>query len=164
MLRTRSIASAFAIASLALTTGCATILGGGGSQAVSVRSDPAGATFVVRSSSGLQMSSGTAPQQVTLARKNEYEIEFSMPGYQTQRLSLLKGLNGWVWVNLLGNIFVGGIIDVVSGAAWKLEPSIVDIKLTKAAGRDDYSAANVRMYDKRGRLIGNFDVPMVRTE
>jgi hypothetical protein len=165
MLRSRRLLLSFSLLALTTSTGCATILGGGSTQAVSIRSDPAGSTFVVRSSSGLQMSSGTSPQQITLARKNEYEIEFSSPGYQTQRLSLLKGLNGWVWLNLVGGGILGGVIDVVSGAAWKLEPSIVDMKMVKAAGRDDgYAEMQVRMYDKKGALIRELTLPMVPTE
>ena len=165
MFRSRRLMLSLSLLAVATTSGCATILGGGSTQAVSIRSDPAGATFVVRSSSGLQMSSGTSPQQITLARKNEYEIEFSSPGYQTQRLSLLKGLNGWVWLNLVGGGVIGGVIDVVSGAAWRLEPSIVDMKMVRAAGRDDgFAEMQVRMYDKKGALIRELTLPMVPVE
>lgn len=159
----RRILTSLAAGVLVLSTsGCATLLGGGPTQAVSLRSDPAGATFVVRSSSGLQMSSGTAPQQITLSRKNEYEIEFSAPGYQTQRLSLIKGLNGWVWLNLVAGGVVGGAVDVISGAAWKLEPAIVDIKMVSAAGRDDSDVVlEVKMYDRKGTLLRELTVPMV---
>lgn len=147
-------------------TGCATVLGGGSTQAVSIRADPAGTAFIVRSSSGLQMSSGVSPQQVTLSRKNEYEIEFSSPGYQTQRLSLLKGLNGWVWLNLVAGGFVGGAIDVISGAAWKLEPALVDMRMVKATRSDDLAEMQmqVRMYDKKGVLLRELTIPMVPVE
>lgn len=149
---------------LVTTTGCATILGGGSTQAVSIRADPAGTAFVVRSSSGLQMSSGVSPQQITLSRKNEYEIEFSSRGYQTQRLSLLKGLNGWVWLNIVGGGLLGGAIDVISGAAWKLEPAIVDMRLVKTNGSEDMAEMQVRMYDKQGKLLRELTIPMLPAE
>jgi hypothetical protein len=165
MARFRSV---FAVPVLAIalvaSTGCATVLGGGSTQAVSIRAEPAGTAFVVRSSSGLQMSSGVSPQQITLARKNEYEIEFSSPGYQTQRLSLLKGLNGWVWLNIVGGGVLGGVIDVISGAAWKLEPAIVDMRLVKASGSEDMAEMHVRMYDKQGKLLRELTIPMLPAE
>ena len=74
-----------------LVSSCATILGGGTTQPVSVVSEPAGATFTVKSSSGLQMASGKTPQTITLPRKNEYQVEFSVPGYQTQSVALAAG-------------------------------------------------------------------------
>jgi len=71
-----NIARSICITALAISvTGCATILGGGSSQALGISSDPVGARFTVKSSSGIQMASGAAPQTVTLPRKNEYQIE-----------------------------------------------------------------------------------------
>lgn len=159
--RLRSLAG---LAALLVTTGCATVLGGGSSQAVSIRSDPQAATFSIRSSSGLQMASGVTPQQVNLARKNEYEIEFTMPGYHTQRLSLIKGLNGWVWLNLVAGGLFGGAVDVISGAAWKLEPAIVDIKLVKSASSKDNAEVQIQLFNKEGVLLRQLQVPMVPVE
>ena len=47
------------------------------------------------------MASGATPQTIKLPRKNEYQIEFKVPGYNSQSVPLTKGLNGWVWGNLL---------------------------------------------------------------
>jgi hypothetical protein len=55
-----------------------------------------GATFAVKSSSGIVMSQGKGPQTIRLPRRNEYQIEVAAPGYQGQSLALTKGLNGWV--------------------------------------------------------------------
>jgi hypothetical protein len=164
MLAARFLRGSFIAIVAVLVTGCATVLGGGSNQAVSIRSDPVAATFSIRSSSGLQMASGQTPQQVTLARKNEYEIEFSMPGYHTQRTSLTKGLNGWVWLNLVAGGVVGGAIDVISGAAWKLEPSIVDIRLVKSPGGDGDVSVDIKMFNKNGLLIRELTIPMVPVE
>ncbi len=113
--------------------GCATILGGGSSQALGISSDPVGARFAIKSSSGLQMAAGNAPQTVTLPRKNEYQIEFTAPGYQTQSAALTKGVNGWIWGNLMVGWVLGFAIDFISGSAYKLEPAQVQIAMVRAS-------------------------------
>jgi len=53
----------------------------------------------------MQMASGTTPQVIQLPRKNEYSIEFSVPGYRSQSIALTKGVNGWVFCNfIIGSI------------------------------------------------------------
>lgn len=95
---------------LILTSGCATILGGGPSQSVSVAAEPSGTSFVVKSSSGLQMAAGTAPQIILLPRRNEYQVEFTVPGYQPQSVVLTRGVNGWIWGTLVIGWIVGFIV------------------------------------------------------
>src|SRR5690606_32499732 len=75
---------------------CATIAGGGSNQAVTVQSTPAPASFTIQSSSGIQMAQGTTPTTVRLPRKNEYQIQITMPGYHPQTAVLTKGINGWI--------------------------------------------------------------------
>src|SRR5688500_16257916 len=106
----RSLRLPLAAVATLITSACATIAGGGTSQGVSVSSEPAGASFVVKSSSGLQMASGATPQTIKLPRKNEYQIEFKVPGYNSQSVPLTKGLNGWVWGNLIIGWVPGFII------------------------------------------------------
>ena len=138
-----------------LVSSCATILGGGTTQPVSVVSEPAGATFTVKSSTGLQMASGKTPQTITLPRKNEYQVEFSAPGYQTQSVALVKGINGWTWGNLVFGWIIGFAVDFLSGSAYKLEPSSVQISLVKQA--DEQGAIQlfgvVRQLDAGGRVL-----------
>ena len=64
-----------------------------------------------------QMASGTTPQMVRLPRKNEYQIEFAVPGYRSQSVALTKGVNGWVFGNFLIGWIPGLIIDFVTGSA-----------------------------------------------
>lgn len=150
---------AFALA----VNGCATILGGGSSQAVGITSEPVGARFTVRSSSGIQMASGAAPQTVTLPRKNEYQIEFTAPGYQPQTTALTKGVNGWIWGNLVVGWIVGFAIDFISGSAYKLEPALVQISLVRAA--DEAGVLQlfgvVRQLDAKGSVLFEQRVLMV---
>lgn len=135
-------------------TGCATLFGGGSSQAVNLTSEPTAAGFVVKSSSGLQMAQGKTPNTIQLPRKNEYQLEITAPGYQPQTMVLTKGVNGWVWVNLLGPALVGFAIDFVSGAGWKLEPALVNVSLQKGNGDDvDGMYSRITVKNSEGRVL-----------
>lgn len=142
------------------TQGCATIVGGGTSQHVAIGSQPVGATFVIKSASGVQFASGASPQTVTLPRKHEYQIEFSAPGYQPQMLPLTQGINGWFWVNLLFGGLVGMVVDGVDGAMHKLEPAIVNISLQRGPGDSLFGVVQER--DSKGHVISERRVELHR--
>lgn len=137
---------------MATMTGCATILGGGSAQTVDLRVEPTSASYVVRSSTGLEMASGTGSQTLRLPRKNEYQIDVKAPGYQTRTVAISKGTNGWVWGNLVVGWLVGFGVDFLTGSAFKLEPSMVQISLGKATA-DGSLPASVRFMDDAGRLM-----------
>jgi hypothetical protein len=144
---------------------CATIAGGGTSQGVSISSEPSGAAFAVKSSSGIQMASGTTPQIVKLPRKNEYQIEFSVPGYRSQSVALTKGLNGWVWGNLIIGWVPGFIVDFASGSANKLEPSLVQVTLQRGvAGAEEGKLFGVvKQLDSSGRIVSEQKIELQPT-
>jgi hypothetical protein len=148
--------------SLFTLSACATIVGGGSSQPVSIQSVP-GAQFTIRSSSGIQMAAGQAPQTVTLPRKNEYQIDFTAPGFQPQTVALTKGTNGWVFGNLIFGWIIGFVVDFASGSAYKLEPAQVNISLVAkvAANGQTETDALVALYDAKGKLIRELSLPMV---
>jgi hypothetical protein len=159
----RSLRLPLAAVATLITSACATIAGGGTSQGVSVSSEPAGASFVVKSSSGLQMASGATPQTIKLPRKNEYQIEFKVPGYNSQSVPLTKGLNGWVWGNLIIGWVPGFIVDFASGSAHKLEPSVVQVTLQRGVAGDEAGKlfGIVKQLDASGRVVGETRVEMV---
>ena len=138
------------LSSLPFAGGCATIVGGGPHQAVTVQSAPAAANFTIQSSSGLQMAQGSTPSTVRLPRKNEYQIQISMQGYQPQSTALTKGTNGWIWGNLLVGWIVGFGIDFLTGSAYKLEPALVQVTMQRV---DEDTYAIIRIYDASNRLI-----------
>jgi hypothetical protein len=135
--------------------GCASMFGGGSNQALTISSDPSGAHFVIKSSSGLQMADGVTPQTLRLPRKNEYQIEVTLDGYKPRTLALTRGTNGWIWANLfLGGIF-GLIIDFSTGAGYKLEPAIVSVTLETALLEDGSTGtfAVARLLSSAGRVL-----------
>ena len=144
-------------------SGCASILGGGTSQPVSMVSLPTSATFTVRSSSGIQMAQGQTPQSISLPRRNEYQIEVAAKGFQTQTVALTRGLNGWVWGNFLVGWIIGFAVDFIDGAAYKLEPALVAVSLVqiKADNGTPGTGALVELRSQSGRLIRRMRVPLV---
>ena len=150
------------LASATVLGGCATLFGGGGSQSITMSAAPTTVNYVIKSSAGLQMASGQTPNSVKLPRKNEYEIEFTAAGYQPQKLALSKGVNGWIWPNLLLGGLPGLLIDFATGSAHKLEPSTVSVSLVKPGnGSDEAVALRIQLYDKAGKLIRDLQAPLI---
>jgi len=143
--------------------GCATILGGGANQPVSVSSSPSGAHYTIKSSSGIQMADGAAPATVLLPRKNEYQVTVTMDGYRPQVLALTKGVNGWIWGNLFIGWIVGFIVDFASGSGYKLEPAVVSVTLETAMLPDGSTTtfAVARLLTEDGRILEEQRAPLV---
>lgn len=102
-----------------LFSGCATIVGGGGSQNISINSNkPLKAKLSYMDGSGAQYF--TAPATLVVDRKSQDIIISSEEGSFNPTTQKSK-LNGWFW----GNIIIGGVIgsttDFASGAAWKYD-------------------------------------------
>ena len=137
------------------SSACATLVGGGSSQAVSISSEPSSASFIVKSSSGMQMASGTTPQTIRLPRKNEYQLEFAVPGYKPQTVALTKGVNGWVFGNFVIGWIPGLIIDFVTGSANKLEPALVSVSLQKGVAGVEAGKffGVVKQFDASGKTL-----------
>lgn len=162
MQRIRLVTAGALLTALTVLGGCATLLGGGGSQSITMAATPTTVSYVIKSSSGLQMASGQTPNQVKLPRKNEYEIEFTAAGYQSQKLALSKGINGWIWPNILFGGLPGLLIDFATGSAHKLEPSTVSVSMVKpTAGSDEPFALLIQLFDEAGKLIREVQAPLV---
>ncbi len=133
-----------------LMSGCATIVGGGPSQPVSLDSTPGSASYTIQSAAGMQMAQGSTPGTVSLPRSNEYQIEVSLDGYEPQSTVLTRGINGWIWGNLFVGWIVGFGIDFLTGSAYKLEPSFVQVTLQEVASE---MFAVIRLLDQDQQLL-----------
>lgn len=134
---------------LLATSGCATILGGGSNQPLTIQSSPSQAEYTITSSSGAQMGAGSVPATLNLPRKNEYQIAISLDGYQTRTLAVTRGTNGWIWGNLVFGWLVGFAVDFLTGSAYKLEPALVNVTL----GEGLETVAIVRFFKGDQKLI-----------
>lgn len=117
-------------------TSCATIIHGK-KQDIQVTSTPPGAVVRVGD------IATTTPGEITLDRsKPRYTLVFEKEGYKPVTVELRRGLDGW----LFGNILLGGIIgiaiDFLTGSAYKIYPGDVDVNFNektalKLSGKDD---------------------------
>ncbi len=120
------------LASLATTglAGCATIVHGS-TQAVSVKSQPEGASFTITNVDGAQVHAGVTPAVVTLQRgagyfrPQHYTIKMQKEGFAPREIVVSGSMSGWFF----GNIAFGGVIgmvavDPVTGAMFKLPESV----------------------------------------
>jgi hypothetical protein len=148
-------AVAVMVCAACLIGGCASMFGGGSNQALSISSEPSGAHFLIKASSGIQMAEGVTPQTIRLPRRNEYQIDVAMQGYKPRTLALTKGTNGWIWANLFIGGIPGLIIDFATGAAYKLEPAVVSVSLETALLEDGSQGvfAVARLFSASGKLI-----------
>lgn len=117
------------LALVALTTGCATLVGGGSTQDVSFTSTPPGARVLL---DGEEI--GMTPVTSTLERKRAVFVQLELDGYETREIAITRSVNGWVWGNLLLGGLIGLAIDYGTGAWYKLTPEEVEAELARSGG------------------------------
>lgn len=97
---------------LVVITGCATIVGGGPTQDVTVNSNPPGAAiFVAQIDDAGNLTGETAmglqtPASVSLNRKGDWVVILKKEGFQDFTITPSKDVNPWFF----GNILIGGLI------------------------------------------------------
>lgn len=113
---------ALPLASVMMFSGCATILGGGNSQTVSINSDKS-VKGVMKYSDGTGTQYFTAPATLTVERRSK-DIVLTSKNGEFDKTTVKSNMNPW----LLGDILIGGFLgsttDSVGGAAWKYDDSV----------------------------------------
>ena len=111
------------IALAALCAACASITRGTTSQ-VQIQSDPPGAE--ARTSMGHLC---TTPCTLQFARKDEFVVTISKPGYHTEEIPVTTRVAGSGMAGAAGNVLVGGVVgltvDVATGATLEHYPNPV---------------------------------------
>ncbi|MBI4398160.1 MAG: PEGA domain-containing protein [Candidatus Omnitrophica bacterium] len=145
-------------AMLCVNSGCATLVGGGSSEKVQIQSEPRGAEVFVDG-----ISSGKTPVFVSLERRDSHQLKFKKEGYAEETRMTTKGTNGWLWGNLLVGGIIGILIDMSTGAAYKVDPKNIHVVLTqvKASANEVVSLSqekvipvptNIDQIEKLGKL------------
>lgn len=114
---------------MTLLTGCASIVNGP-RQKVHFTSEPTKAKVVVHSHrNNKEDMFFTTPAIKELDRESEYTVTFMKDGYQKHKHEIKRGIN----LLLFGNAVIGGligiIIDMSTGAAYRLTPNKVHANL-----------------------------------
>ncbi|HOP86230.1 MAG TPA: hypothetical protein PKZ54_07130 [Syntrophorhabdaceae bacterium] len=100
----------FIIASILLSTGCATMIRGTEEQ-LSITSEPDG--VLVKLSDG---QTCYTPCQITLKRNQSVNLRFEKEGCDTETLSVFPTIAA-------AGIILGGLIDYGTGAVYSLQPN-----------------------------------------
>jgi len=127
-----------AISFVFLVIGCCTIISGR-NQSLPVVSNPSGAKVIVN---GVQQQS---PCTLVLDRKQLlYQVRVEKEGYEPVEITLRKGVNGWVWGNLLFGGIIGLIIDLCTGSVNKFTPTELEVSLVqKKLGLNDLNGKDI---------------------
>ena len=111
-------------ASVAILTGCATIMHGT-SQDIGLQSSPTNAKVLV---DGLPM--GNTPVVAKLSRKDNHIVKMNLDGYQPFEATLTRGTSGWVWGNIVFGGLIGLAVDAMSGGLYNLTPNQISGQLS----------------------------------
>jgi len=112
-----------------LLIGCATIVSGR-TQRVSVSTFPSDAKVIVN---GAEQQS---PCVIMLDRAfPSYQIIIQKEGYKTYTYNLTRGINGWLFGNILLGGIIGVVIDCATSSAYAFSPDNITINLTELDGR-----------------------------
>lgn len=107
---------------IVMFSGCATILGGGNNQTVSINSSkPIKGTMQYEDGKGLQHF--TAPATLSVERRSKDIILESKDG-EFDKTVVKSNTNPWFFGNILLGGLIGSTTDSVGGAAWKYQESI----------------------------------------
>ncbi len=110
------------LATSMMLSGCATLLGGGGSQTLSINSNKS-VKGSIEYADGKGVQYFTAPATLNVERRSK-DIIVKSKDNEFATTTVESNLNGW----FLGNIIFGGLVgsttDSISGAAWKYENTV----------------------------------------
>lgn len=138
-MNSKPLLSLLAGAALLLATGCASIVHGN-RQAVQINSTPPGATVTITDKKGKEVCVTNTPATVQLLRGGgasgaKYRLTIELAGYFPSTANVDYTTSGYYFGNFLGLWFVGMLIDIGSGSAWKLEPAEFNIRLAPTTQR-----------------------------
>jgi hypothetical protein len=120
-----------------LTSGCATIVKGG-SQGVTVKTDPPGANCdLSRKGQSVGVVNPT-PGTVQLGKSaTALDVICRKPGYLDASTKLSSSVQGWTFGNVLLGGFVGILVDAGSGALHEYQPEISVKLLPESFGSEE---------------------------
>lgn len=137
---TRTLAASSALACL-FAGGCATITRGTTTD-VEFTSEPPGAAM--ETTTGFWC---TTPCTLDMPRRDGFVATFTLPGYQSQEVTVVSGVSTGGTVGLMGNVIAGGVIgaavDASSGAMNDLTPNPVSVTLMPEGASPAPAAAPV---------------------
>jgi hypothetical protein len=113
------------VGSTVFFSGCATLLGGGGAQSISINSDkPLKASLKYTDGTGIQYF--TTPATVRVDRRSK-DIVIESKDDKFNPYTVKSELNPWFFGNIIFGGVLGSTTDSISGAAWRYDEKPVNI-------------------------------------
>jgi len=156
-------ATVILVATIFLFSSCASIISGS-TYPLSINSSPSSAKISITDKKGTEIYLGNTPATVKLKAgagffsKAEYQVKFSVHGYDEKIIPVTFSLNGWYF----GNILFGGVIgmlivDPATGAMWKIDTESINVTLNQSTSS---ITPEIKIYDineipdnLKGRLV-----------
>lgn len=110
-----------------LNANCATITCGP-DQEIQITSTPEGAHVFVDG-----VPQGKTPMFRNLVRKRSHTLRFELEGYEEHWSTVSRGLNPWLFGNIVFGWLIGFVVDIATGSSGSLTPSHVHAELTPAS-------------------------------
>ncbi|CAM3821972.1 PEGA domain-containing protein [Vreelandella rituensis] len=144
---------AAAVSSLAIMTGCASIVGEK-EQTVTINSTPSNAEVMITDERSLQVHSGQTPTTVQLKKSDgsyfggkSYTVEISKNGYESRTMMINATPNGWY---IGGNLIFGGligwlIVDPLTGSMYNLSPDTLNTTLGESVATSDQGNSEITL-------------------
>ncbi len=107
---------------LLFATGCGTFVQGT-MQQIPISSNPSGARLLIND------STYTTPAQVHLHRDVVYVATIEKEGFETQQVTITRGLSTFAYLNIPFGLVIGLPIDLMTGAAYVLSPDAITVTL-----------------------------------
>jgi len=113
---------ALPLVSAVMFSGCATILGGGNSQTISLNSSQ-NMKGIMKYEDGKGLQHFTTPATLTVERRSK-DIIVESPNDEFDKRVIKSNINPWFLGNVIFGGFLGSTIDLVDGAAWKYDETV----------------------------------------
>lgn len=132
------------IAFTTLLWSCSTIINGS-RQDVTVRATPPEAKIYIDGE-----LKGTGRADARLKRGKEHVVEVRLDGYRVGRVTTSKEIEPWFFANILCGGIIGGVVDLITGAAFQVDPDNIFITLESGTGsievptQGNFGTLNVR--------------------
>jgi len=150
----RAFAYSFSIALFTLAislgiTSCASIINGS-QESVIIKANPPGAQIAV---DGRKI--GPDSVKCKMERGSVHYVDVTMDGFRPAHIRTGIGVNPWYWTNVV-YYFGYGWIDLISGAAYDVEPNPLLVDLSPGSGEP-----TVKVYDTSGRWIAPLPLEVI---
>jgi hypothetical protein len=110
------------VGSALLLSGCATLFGGGGTEEVTIESNPEGANVYLRGE-----LKGKTPLTTTVERDKTHLLRFKKDGYGTESVTLRQEYRVLWFIE--GIFIVPLAVDAYTGAIYRLKPNPARVNL-----------------------------------